>query len=263
MSEADVQIVRLGGFAAAFSVALALQRLLPHQRLHGSWRVNGGMWLLDSVVTGVLCGACVCLAARWAGQRGIGLLNVFLVPTWVAVCSSVIFLDAVSWAWHRANHVVPLLWRLHSVHHSDANFTVSTALRFHPGELLLSLPLRLFAVLALGAPVLGVVVFEIVFTLSNLIEHGNVSLPVRLERALSIALVTPALHRHHHSVEEIELNTNFGTVLTIWDRAFGTYRTSSSMDRVTTGLPGRWPVDSVQEALLLPFFLRPRGSLDP
>jgi sterol desaturase/sphingolipid hydroxylase (fatty acid hydroxylase superfamily) len=252
VSETDLRTARLVGFAAAFVLALALQRLLPHRRLQGSWRVNGGVWLFGAVVMGVLCGACVCLAARWAEPRSIGLFNSIAVPAGVRIIATVLLLDAVSWAWHRANHLVPFLWRFHRVHHSDGTFTVSTALRFHPGELLLSLPVRLVAVLALGAPVVGVVVFEVVFAFSNLIEHGNVSLPLGPERVLSAVLITPALHRHHHSVETAELNSNVGTIFTFWDRAMGSFQASSSADSVATGLPGGRTVGSVREALILP-----------
>ena len=253
VSEAEVRVVRIAGFTAAFVAALVLQRLFPHRNLRGSWRLNGGLWLVDIVLTGILCGACVCLAARWAEERDVGLLASTALPAWAGIGVSVLFLDLVSWGWHRANHRVSFLWRFHGVHHSDPTFTVSTALRFHPGELLLSLPLRLAAVIALGVPVAGVLVFEIAFTLANLIEHGDVSLPVRLERRLSFGIVTPSLHRRHHSIDEKDLNTNFGTVFSVWDRMFGTFRYGSSADRLTTGLPGGRPIGTLRDALLHPF----------
>jgi len=184
----------------------------------------------------------------------MGLLNVLGAPTLLGIAATVLVLDAVSYAWHRANHRLAFLWRFHRVHHRDGSFNVSTALRFHPGEVLLSLPLRLAAVVLLGAPILGVAVFEAVFMCANVLEHGNFNLPRRLERVLSLVLVTPALHRWHHSREPSELNTNFGTVVTLWDRALGTFQNADSRALVTTGVPGvqrEWR--SLQIAIIEPF----------
>jgi sterol desaturase/sphingolipid hydroxylase (fatty acid hydroxylase superfamily) len=164
-------------------------------------------------------------------------------------------LDAVSYLWHRANHQVPLLWRFHQVHHADASFHVTTALRFHPGELLLALPVRLAAVVALGVPPEGVLLFELVFGVANLLEHGNFDLPRRLEYLARRVFVTPALHRGHHVSDWRDLNTNFGTVLSIWDRLAATFHASEPDRRVVTGLPN-WPrreAPGLAESLLLPF----------
>jgi sterol desaturase/sphingolipid hydroxylase (fatty acid hydroxylase superfamily) len=167
---------------------------------------------------------------------------------------TVLLLDLVAYVWHRANHRVPLLWRFHRVHHADSNFHFSTALRFHPGEVLLSLPLRLLAILLLGAPVLGVLLFEALFMCANMLEHGNFNLPPRLERGLSGLVITPALHRWHHSREEAELNTNFGTILALWDRALQTFEMSDSRRAVRTGLPsGEVGEISLMAALATPF----------
>jgi sterol desaturase/sphingolipid hydroxylase (fatty acid hydroxylase superfamily) len=173
-------------------------------------------------------------------------------PTWLVIAATVLFLDLVSYGWHRANHRIPFLWRFHRAHHSDLSFTVSTGVRFHPGELLLSLPLRLAAIVVLGAPVVGVLAFEALFTAANLIEHGDIDYPPAFERALAGIFVTPALHRHHHTSRRPDLDTNFATIFSFWDRAFGTYRRSSSAERVQTGAPGVERPLSVAETLALP-----------
>jgi len=147
-------------------------------------------------------------------------------------------MDLVSYFWHRANHLVSLLWRFHQAHHCDSQYTVSTALRFHPGELLLALPVRLVAVTILGVPVVGVIVFEVVFAFANFWEHGNIELPLKVERALGRAIITPALHRRHHSVELQLLNSNYGTIFSVWDRLLGSFGENRSSVRVETGLPG-------------------------
>jgi sterol desaturase/sphingolipid hydroxylase (fatty acid hydroxylase superfamily) len=252
VTEAQLQIVRIAGFVVAGAFALALQRLRPHTRLSGSVRVNTGLWLLDAALLSAVCGACACTVARWAAAHGVGLLNSTAAPAWAGVALTIAALDFVSYAWHRANHRVAFLWRFHQVHHSDLSFTVSTGLRFHPGELLLSLPIRLAAVAALGAPAPAVVIFEVAFTIANLFEHGNIALPLRLEQQLAGLLVTPALHRRHHTRHYPELDSNFGTIFTLWDRALGTYGTSSSAVRVETGLPGGERAASLLRALLLP-----------
>jgi sterol desaturase/sphingolipid hydroxylase (fatty acid hydroxylase superfamily) len=238
MGEGDLQAVRAGVFAAALGLAVLLERAAPHARLRSSWRVNGGLWLVNAAVVGAVCGACAFTAAGWAGREGIGLLRWAGVGGWPAILASVVGLDLVSYAWHRANHRLPVLWRFHQVHHSDPTFTAATGVRFHPGELLLSLPLRLGAVVLLGASVGAVLAFEAAFTVANLVEHGNIDLPRRLEDALGRVLVTPALHRRHHTKVGPERDTNFGTIFSVWDRLLATYTKSDSATAVDTGLPG-------------------------
>jgi sterol desaturase/sphingolipid hydroxylase (fatty acid hydroxylase superfamily) len=190
--------------------------------------------------------------ARWAAAHGVGVFNITSASLWVALPATIIGLDFVSYAWHRANHRVGVLWRFHRVHHSDTRFTVSTALRFHPGELVLSLPLRLTAVAILGAPALGVVVFEALFAVSNLIEHGDIDVPRWLEARLEKVLVTPALHRFHHTRAGLDRNHNFGTIFVGWDRLLGTYRGNSSTDRVNVGLADVPAPIGLAAALVLP-----------
>jgi sterol desaturase/sphingolipid hydroxylase (fatty acid hydroxylase superfamily) len=252
VSEADLQLLRAAGFVGAFLLAVGLQRLAPHRSLRGSVAVNGGLWALNAVVLGVVCGACACAAARWSASAGVGALVVGSAPPWLAIPLTIVALDAVSYGWHRANHRVPLLWRFHRVHHSDPSFTVSTALRFHTGELLLSLPLRLLAVVALGAPVAGVLAFEVVFTLANFVEHGDIDLPRRLERRLVRVWVTPALHRRHHTKAGRDRDTNFGTIFVLWDRLLGTFAASDSTRRIETGLAGLDGPVAFRTALWLP-----------
>jgi sterol desaturase/sphingolipid hydroxylase (fatty acid hydroxylase superfamily) len=252
VTDAQFQALRAGSFALAIAFAVALQRLRPHAKQRGSVGTNLGLWAVDAAVMGAVCGACACTVATWASVAGVGLLNATSASPWVAIPATVIGLDLVSYLWHRANHVVPTLWRFHRVHHSDATFTTSTALRFHPGELVLSLPLRLLAVLLLGAPAIGVVAFEALFAVSNLIEHGDIDLPLTFEAAVGGVLVTPALHRFHHTRAGSDRDHNFGTILVLWDRFLGTYRPSTSAVRVDVGLPDIRDALGLRAALLLP-----------
>jgi sterol desaturase/sphingolipid hydroxylase (fatty acid hydroxylase superfamily) len=238
VSEAQFQVVRGVGFIAAVALAWLLQRLRPHARLRGSWQVNGSLWVTNLLVVGAVCGACACTVARWAEARGIGVLNMIPAPWWLAMPAVMVALDLVSYAWHRANHRVRFLWRFHQVHHSDPAFTASTAVRFHPGELLLSLPVRLTAVALVGASVEAVVCFEILFTIANLVEHGDIDLPLGLERVMGRVFITPALHRRHHTKSRPDRDSNFGTIFATWDRLFGTRVDSDSATAIETGLPG-------------------------
>ncbi|MGD9764967.1 MAG: sterol desaturase family protein, partial [Candidatus Binatia bacterium] len=184
MTELQLQLVKGAGFAAAAAFALLLQRRWPHARQAGSWRINGAVWALDVALLGALCGACACTAAAWAAEHQVGVLRALALPGWLAIAVTIVALDGVSYAWHRANHRLHFLWRFHRVHHSDPAFTVSTAVRFHPGELLLAVPLRLAAIVLLGAPVVGVVLFEAVFACANFVEHGDIALPAAVEQRL-------------------------------------------------------------------------------
>jgi sterol desaturase/sphingolipid hydroxylase (fatty acid hydroxylase superfamily) len=238
VNEGLFQLLRGAGFIGAVALAGLLQRLRPHARLRGSWQVNGGLWFTNLTVIGVVCGACACTVARWAADAGIGVMNTVPASRWLGILAAVVSLDLVSYVWHRANHLVPFLWRFHQVHHSDPTFTVSTGVRFHPGELLLSLPVRLTAVALVGASAEAVVLFEVVFTVANLVEHGDIDLPLRFERFMGRAFVTPALHRRHHTRLGPDRDTNFGTILAIWDRLFGTRADNDSATAIETGLPG-------------------------
>jgi sterol desaturase/sphingolipid hydroxylase (fatty acid hydroxylase superfamily) len=261
MTESDFTVVRSLGFLLAVAIAVSLQRIAPHARLQGSWWTNLGLWAINAVVLGVVCGACAYTVARWASAAGVGVLALVPMPRAVAIIASVVVLDVVSYGWHRANHQLRWLWQFHQVHHSDATFTVSTGVRFHPGELLLSLPVRLSAVVVLGAPPESVLFFELIFTVANLVEHGDINLPARLERRLAQVLITPALHRRHHSKQVTELNTNFGTIFSLWDRWFRTFLASGSAADVQTGLPGMSGAPGLLQAVLFPVRYRSTRAL--
>jgi sterol desaturase/sphingolipid hydroxylase (fatty acid hydroxylase superfamily) len=252
----QLQLVAVAGTALGLALALALQRRRPFARERGSVRVNVGLWAVDVLLTGLACGACTYAAAFWAAARHVGFLRLFALPEDVRVVLTVLGLDVVSYGWHRANHVVPLLWRFHAVHHSDPTFTVSTGVRFHPGELLLSIPVRIAAVTALGASPIGIVVFDVVFATANLVEHGDIALPRAFERRLERLVVTSALHRRHHARAEAHRARNFGTIFTLWDRLAATYGPSTSADGYAIGLD-EIPPPTLARAFALPF--RPRG----
>jgi len=262
MTTPTLDLLRLLGLTAALLLALALEHLAPHARLARPWRTNLGLWLLDAALLRAVCGACGFAVAAWGEARGFGALRWLGAPAWLALPLGITGLDAISYFWHRANHRVAWLWRFHRVHHADRAFQATTALRFHPGELLLALPLRLAGIAALGISPFGVLAFELVFGAMNLLEHGNFDLRARSERVLARLVVTPALHRLHHARNAADLNSNFGTILSGWDRALGTLRASDSAREFETGLPGAAGerAMSFAAALASPFAHAPRGE---
>jgi sterol desaturase/sphingolipid hydroxylase (fatty acid hydroxylase superfamily) len=252
MTEMEFQVAKSIGFVAALALAVAIQHARPHRALSGNWRTNTGLWVVNATLLGIVCGGCACAASEWGSARGIGLLNQGALPIWAAIPISLLGLDLLSYFWHRANHRVPTLWRLHQAHHSDSQYTVTTALRFHPGELLLALPVRLLGVVALGVPVVGIIVFEVVFAFANFWEHGNIDLPLKLEQGPGLVIITPALHRRHHSVESRLLDSNYGTILSVWDRLLRSFGESSSEVTIETGLPELDASLGTLEVLALP-----------
>ena len=252
MSEVEYQVVKSAGFVVALLLAIGLQSARPHAGLRGSWRVNMVLWALNAIILGIVCAGCACAVSSWAATREIGLLNQFDVHPGIGFAVTLLGMDLVSYAWHRANHRLEWLWRFHQVHHSDPSFTATTALRFHFGELLLALPLRLMAVALLGVSIPGVIAFELIFAFANFFEHGDIDLPCSFEKAMATTIITPALHRRHHSRESELLNSNYGTIFSIWDRVFGSYGPSASEDQVEIGLPELKHDLGPMDAIMLP-----------
>jgi sterol desaturase/sphingolipid hydroxylase (fatty acid hydroxylase superfamily) len=221
-------LLRLGVFVSVLVLMAAWEVFSPRRaQAHGRasrWPSNLGIVVLDSLVVRVLFPAGAVGAALWAEAQGMGLLRLVEAPLWLALPLSVVLLDLAIWAQHVVFHHVPVLWRLHRMHHADTEFDVTTGLRFHPVEIVLSMLIKIAVVVALGAPALAVLLFEVVLNASAMFSHGNVRLPARLDSALRRVIVTPDMHRVHHSAIREETDSNYGFCLSVWDRLFGTYR---------------------------------------
>jgi sterol desaturase/sphingolipid hydroxylase (fatty acid hydroxylase superfamily) len=196
--------------------------------------------------------------ALFVEKRGWGILNYLSLPTWMTVIIGVLTLDFVIYVQHAVFHFIPALWRLHRVHHTDLDFDVTTGIRFHPIEIILSMGIKMGAVIFLGASAIAVILFEILLNATSMFNHGNVRLPLAIDRVLRLFVVTPEMHRVHHSVLIKEFNSNFGFNLPWWDRLLGTYRAqpAAGHEGMTIGLaPYR---DSkrltLSHLLILPFF---------
>jgi sterol desaturase/sphingolipid hydroxylase (fatty acid hydroxylase superfamily) len=173
-----------------------------------------------------------------AETKGWGVFNFVLLPPWVAIPAAVLLLDLTIYGQHVMFHAVPLLWRMHRMHHADLEFDVTTGLRFHPGEIVVSMLIKLAAIFVLGAAPIAVLIFEVVLNATSMFNHGNVRLPAQLDRMLRLVVVTPDMHRVHHSVDRRETDSNFGFNAPWWDRLCGTYRDQPALghDRMILGI---------------------------
>jgi sterol desaturase/sphingolipid hydroxylase (fatty acid hydroxylase superfamily) len=222
------------------------------------WPSNLGIVALNTVLLRLLLPVTAVGLALVGEREGWGLLHQAALPAWLALPVAVVTLDLVIYLQHVMFHAVPLLWRLHRVHHADLHFDVTTGSRFHPIEIVLSMLIKLAAILVIGPSPEAVVVFEVLLNATAMFNHGNVRLPAGLDRRLRWLVVTPDMHRVHHSVEDDETNSNFGFNLPWWDRLFGTYRDQprGGHDGMTIGIHGwRDPrqVDQLRGMLALPF----------
>ena len=255
-------IIRLGAFFGMFALMAVWEtaaprraRLLPRRV---RWLHNLALVVLNSLILRLLFPLAAVGFAVLTAERGRGLLNAFEVPFWWAFALSVIALDCAIYLQHVMFHAVPLLWRLHRVHHADADIDVTTGARFHPIEILLSMLIKFAAIALLGAPAAAVLVFEVLLNGTAMFNHANLRLPESVDRFLRWMLVTPEMHRIHHSMEAHEANSNFGFNLPWWDRLFGTYRPRArlpqeSMAIGVKGLTGSDRAVKLAGLLAIPF----------
>ena len=193
------------------------------------------------------------LTSDWASRHHFGLFHwlPFHLPSWLWITLGVVLMDYLYWWWHVALHLLPFLWRFHNVHHTDLDMDVSTGLRFHFGEVILSLPFRVFAVLLFGIDFWAMVAFELLFETSNLFEHSNWRLPLPVERFLNLFFVTPRMHGIHHSIVRRETDSNWGTVFCWWDQLHGTLRRDIPQDEITIGVASYRDEEELRWAKLL------------
>jgi len=254
--------IRLIAFCGVFVAFAVLEFALPlrKQAIGRGWRWpnNLGVVVLDTVLVRILFPTTAVGLAFLAETRGFGFFNAFSVEPWLSVVASVVVLDLAIYLQHVLFHAVPGLWRLHRMHHSDLEFDVSTGLRFHPIEILLSMLIKLAVVAAIGAPPLAVLVFEVLLNATSIFNHANIRVPDKVDRVLRWFVVTPDMHRVHHSILVRETNSNFGFNLPWWDRLFGTYRAqpAAGHEAMTIGVEQfRDPGDLRMDRMMLQPFL--------
>jgi len=247
--------LRLAAFLGVLALLLLAERLAPwgHPRPLGlrRWPGNIGLAVLGSALVRFTVPAAAVGAAAYAESRGIGLLPALGAPAWFAIPFAIVALDLLIYWQHRITHAIPLLWRLHRVHHADPELDATSALRFHPAEILVSMLLKMAAVVALGAPPVAVLAFEVLLNATAMFNHAAIRIPPGLERRLRWFLVTPDMHRTHHSEVKAETDSCYGFCLPWWDRIFGSYREAPSAgEGVVIGVAG-WRAPDRQGLLSL------------
>ncbi len=241
--QAHEPIVRLSAFFGIFAIMalweLAAPRRVQRYKRRVRWPANIGIVVLNTVVLRLIFPAAAMGVALSAQAQGWGLLSILALPDWLALIAAFVILDFAIYLQHVLVHAVPALWRLHRMHHADQDFDVTTGARFHPLEIIISMGLKLMVVGAIGAPPFAVLIFEVVLNASAMFNHANVRLPLAIDRILRRILVTPDMHRVHHSVIAAETHSNFGFCLSWWDYLFGTYRAQpkEGHEAMTIGLP--------------------------
>ena len=243
MNVATEQWVRILVFGIALAAFVTWEILAPRRDrrlpLLRRWPSNLGIVVLDTVVVRLLFPITAVGLALVCEARGWGLLQNVPLPGWVSLPLAIIALDLAIYLQHVLFHAVPVLWRLHRMHHADQDIDVTTGLRFHPIEIVLSMAIKLAVVAALGAPAIAVLAFEVLLNATSMFNHSNVAMPLGLDRVMRWLVVTPDMHRVHHSVVVRETNSNFGFNLPWWDRLFGTYRSQPEGGHaaMTIGIP--------------------------
>jgi len=234
--------IRLGFFFGIFAVMALWEVVAPRRALTVSkavrWANNLGLVFLNTLLLRLMFPAAAVGMAAFAAEHGWGLLNHYSLPFALSVVLAVVAMDFIIYLQHVLVHAVPALWRLHRVHHADLDYDVTTGARFHPIEIILSMSIKFATIIVLGAPVVAVVIFEVVLNAMAMFNHSNVSLPRGIDRIVRLFVVTPDMHRVHHSTEDNEANSNFGFNLSIWDRLFGTYidQPREGHDHMTIGI---------------------------
>ncbi len=241
--DADLEVViRFGAFAGVFCALCWFESRFPRRRRtlprRVRWPSNIGISALNQVLVRIVVPVTAIAFADLVQARGIGLLNVVDGAAWIEIVVAILALDLAIYGQHIVYHYVPLLWRFHRMHHADTEFDVTTGIRFHPLSILLSALIKLAVIALVGAPAVAVLAFEVLLNATSLFNHSNLAIPARVERHIRLFVVTPDMHRVHHSSVPRETNSNFGFNFPWWDRLFGTYRAQPAAphETMTIGL---------------------------
>lgn len=225
-AEMTIDFVRAAAFLAGLFVLLSWEFSAPDHRAtvprRRRWIANLSLAAMNGGIISLVCAVCYTFAARQMLPWRVGPFERFVLAPWLRICLEILTLDLIIYLLHRAYHRVPLLWKFHEVHHTDLDLDVTSASRFHTGEIVISGLAKLASIAALGNSPMGLVTFETIMLLAAQFEHSNIRLPKRLDRFLWYTFVPPSMHRIHHNPERQDMDSNYGTIITAWDRLFGT-----------------------------------------
>jgi sterol desaturase/sphingolipid hydroxylase (fatty acid hydroxylase superfamily) len=251
--------IRLGVFIGGLVFFLLFELIIPYRpstipKLK-RWFINLGITIFNSLILKLLFASVLIQTSRYVTDKQLGVLNMTAIPLWAKVLVTVIFMDFMLYIWHLLNHEMPLLWRFHRVHHTDINMDVSTATRFHIGELAMSAGIKISLVFFLGADLIGVVLFETLLVLTAQFQHSSLTVPGWFEKLFWVLFVPPSMHRIHHSVVIQQRDSNYGTIFSIWDRTLGTMVTDVDQSRIRIGVGGHYRSEklNLHHLLVMPF----------
>jgi sterol desaturase/sphingolipid hydroxylase (fatty acid hydroxylase superfamily) len=240
MIELNGPMIRLlltgGGLGVFLLIELIHSYRRPTVSKFSRWRINMSLTVFNSLILYLVFGAAIVATSSYVTINKLGVLNLFSLPLWARTLITLAFMDFMLYVWHLLNHEMPFLWRFHRVHHADLNMDVSTATRFHIGELMISAVIKIGLVYFIGADILGVLIFESALVLAAQFHHSSLKIPPLAEAFFWPLFVPPSMHRIHHSVVIKERNTNYGTVFSVWDRALGTLLKKVDQDRIKIGV---------------------------
>jgi sterol desaturase/sphingolipid hydroxylase (fatty acid hydroxylase superfamily) len=257
--QSNLEMIRLAFFWGGLLLYGLLEWRIPYRPNTVSkprrWLDNLGLSVANGIILYLLFFSLIVQTAAYVTERQLGVLNLVSMPAWLRILITVAVLDFMLYVWHFLNHEMPLFWRFHRVHHSDLNLDVSSALRFHLGELSLSAVIKISLIYFLGADIRGVVVFEILVVLTSQFQHSNIRLPAWFEKLWLVMFVPPSMHRIHHSVVIKERNTNYGTIVSIWDKMLGTFLYNLDQSRIRIGVGAYTQAEKVRftNLLVMPF----------
>lgn len=259
MFEMDASTIRLLLFSGGLVFFLALELLVPYRDSSVSkwkrWANNLTLTLFNSFLLQLIFSSAIIATAVYAQTHKMGILNMLEAPSWFKILVTVVFMDFMLYVWHLLNHIMPLLWRFHRVHHSDLNMDVSSATRFHIGELAISAVIKICIIFFLGASYIGVLIFESAVLLCTQFHHSSLTVPKWFETLWWILFVPPSMHRIHHSVIIKERDSNYGAIFSIWDRILGTLLTNVDQKKIRIGV-GAYPKPdklNLHRLLAMPF----------
>jgi len=256
ITESSIRLILFGGGIAFF---LILELIVPYRKSTISklnrWVNNLSMTIFNSIVLNLLFATAIVGTAVYVQEQKIGVLSYIMAPQWVKILITVAFMDFILYVWHLLNHEVPFLWRFHRVHHSDLNMDVSTATRFHIGELIISAVIKIALIYLIGASPLGVLIFESALVLCAQFHHSSLKVPKWFETIYWVLFVPPSMHRIHHSVIIKERDSNYATIFSLWDRFMGTLTTDVNQSRIKIGVGAyRNPKKlNLHQLLVMPF----------
>ncbi len=259
---ANEPIIRLSFFVSILLLMSLFEYIIPKKELLLSkfkrWSNNISIIVVNSFLLKFIFASSIITISIYTTENKIGLLNLFEISFFFSVILSIILLDLIIYFQHRLFHKIDFFWKFHKVHHSDMDFDVTTGLRFHPIEIIISMLIKMISVFIIGVPIIAIVIFEIILSSLSMFNHSNIKLPAILDKRLRYFIVTPDMHRIHHSIHNEELNSNYGFNISLWDRIFSSYtnKPKNGYEKMTIGLKEFYDENktvSILNILSLPF----------